>query len=338
MKTIKVGNNFIGDNFPTFIIAEIGINHGGSENYCLKLVNEAIKSKVNAIKLQTINAGESYVKNTKSFNEFKNKNLDIKFIKKLITFCKKKNIILFSTPGDLSSLKLLESINMEMYKISSGLANNVPLIESVAKLRKPVIISTGMLYKKEIKEIINIFKKFKNDKIALLKCTSLYPSPDDKVNLNAISTFKKTFPYPIGYSDHTLDDTAALSAVSIGANIIEKHITLDKKQKNADHFLSLEPIELKNMIVKIRRIEKLKGISKIIPTNDEIKLRSQRHRCIVASCNIRKNSKLDKDNISFKRPLKNKIGIPTKYFRKVTGKRVKKNLKTDDPINWDILF
>lgn len=338
MKKIKVGNNFIGDDFPTFLIGEIGINHGGSEKYCLKLVNEAIKSKVNAIKLQTINAEESYVKNTKSFNEFKNKSLDIKFIKKLITICKKKNIILFSTPGDLSSLNLLESINMEMYKISSGLANNFPLIEAVAKLKKPVIISTGMLYQKEIKEIITIFKKYKNDKICLLKCTSIYPSPDDKVNLNAISTFKKIFPYPIGYSDHTLDDTAVLSAVSMGANIIEKHITLDKKQKNADHFLSLEPSELKNMVIKIRKVEKLKGTSKIIPTNDEIKLRSQRHRCLVASRNIRRNSKLDNDDISFKRPFKNKIGIPTKYFRKVIGKRVKKNLKTDDPINWDILI
>ena len=336
MKEIKILNQYIGDRNPTFIIGEIGINHGGSEEYCLKLAKEAIKAKVNAIKLQTINAHESYVKSTKSFREFKNTNLDIKFIKYLKDYCEKRNVILFSTPGDISSLKLLESIDMKMYKISSGLANNYPLIKEIAKLKKPTIISTGMLFNTEIKEVIKIFKKYRNQKLCILKCTSLYPSPDNTINLSSIITLKKNFPYPIGYSDHTLDDIAVLSAVSIGANVIEKHITLNKRKKNADHFLSIEPNELKNMISKIRRIENFKGSHKIQPTKEEILLRSQRHRCLVANRKILINSKINLEDIGFKRPHYNKIGLPTKYLDKIIGQKVNKTINKDDPIIWDL--
>lgn len=332
MNKFKIGNHFIGDGYPTFIIAEIGINHGGSKNYCLKLVNMAIKSKVNAIKLQTINADESYVKGTNSYYEFKDKQLDEAFIKKIYNKCKFHNIILFSTPGDFASLNLLKKLKMPCYKISSGLANNIPLIEEIASLKKPTIISTGMLYEHEIKEIIKIFKRKKNNNICLLKCTSLYPSPDKTINLNSIATLKKKFPYPIGYSDHTLDDFAILSAVSLGANIIEKHITLDKKAPNADHFLSIEPPELKIMVQKIRRIENIMGNAAIIPVKQEIILRKERHRCIVASKLILKNDKINYNNIGLKRPLKNKIGLETKYYNKIIGLKVKKNILKDEPI------
>tara|TARA_B110000305_G_C19458267_1_gene652403 strand:+ start:3339 stop:4361 length:1023 start_codon:yes stop_codon:yes gene_type:complete len=338
MKKFKIGNHFIGDGHPTFIIGEIGINHGGSKSYCLKLVNLAIKSKVNAIKLQTINADESYVKGTISYNEFKDKQLDEAFIKKIYNKCKSHNIVLFSTPGDFASLNILKKLKMPCYKISSGLANNIPLIQEIASLNKPTIISTGMLFEHEIKDIIKIFKRKKNNKICLLKCTSLYPSPDDTLNLKSITTFKKKFPFPIGYSDHTLDDTAVFSAVSLGANIIEKHITLNKKAPRADHFLSIEPLELKTMVQKIRRIEKTLGSAAIMPVKQEIILRKERHRCLVASKVILKNEKIDHNNIGLKRPLKNMIGLESKYYNKIIGLKVKKNLIKNEPITMKILI
>ena len=169
---------------------------------------------------------------------------------------------------------------MPAIKISSGLMTNIPLVTKASKAGLPMIISTGMAFKKEIIDILKIVKKYNKSGTALLKCTSLYPAPDDTINLLAIDNFIKTFNVPIGYSDHSKDELPSLLAVGLGAKIIEKHFTLNKRQQGPDHKFSLEPKEFRNLVNNIRRVEKLMGKFTIKPDDKEINNREKNYRKI----------------------------------------------------------
>jgi len=241
VKTFKVDNFIIGKPRTVFLVAEIGINHGGKFDLCKKMIVAAARSGANAIKLQTIDPQESYLKNTPSYKEFLNKNINDEELYKLKEITEKLGMIFFSTPGDFKSLERLKKIGVKLIKISSGLLTNIPLIEQVSRFKIPMIISTGMAYEKEIKESVKSAKKFGNKGVGILKCTSLYPAPDKTINLNGIKALRDKLKIPVGYSDHTLDDLTVCAAVSLGATIIEKHFTLNKKLLNADHKISMEP-------------------------------------------------------------------------------------------------
>ena len=238
--------------FKTFIVAEIGINHDGDFKKCKKLIDVSSKAGADAVKLQTINPKESYHENTKSFKAFKNKDFSLKELMLLKKFAEKRKIILFSTPGDIPSLEKISKAGFKLVKISSGLCTNLPLIEATAKKKIPMIISTGMTYLDEIKNAIQSAKKYNNVCVGLLKCTSLYPANDTQINLNSIRALEKKFNIPVGFSDHTIDNSAAPVAVGLGASIFEKHFTLDKSSEGPDHFYALEPNELKDYVNTIK--------------------------------------------------------------------------------------
>ena len=208
-----------------FIIAEIGINHNGNFNKCKKLINLAAKSGADAVKIQTINPGESYHPSSPSYKVFQNKDFSVIELMRLNNFAKSKKIIFFSTPGDISSLNKLIKAKINLFKISSGLLTNIPLIEKISKLGKPIILSTGMAIEDDI-ELIE--KKLKNNEFYILKCTSIYPPLDENLNLNSINYLKKKYNRICGFSDHTKDDLAATTAASNGARIIEKHFKISK--------------------------------------------------------------------------------------------------------------
>lgn len=321
-----VNRNF----FKTFIIAEIGINHEGDFRICKQLIHEASKAGADAVKLQTINPNESYHKNTASYKAFKNKDFTLKQLILLKKFALKKNLILFSTPGDISSLNKISKARFKLVKISSGLCTNTPLIEAVAKKKIPIILSTGMSFFKEIQIALKYAQKYKNICVGILKCTSLYPSNDNEINLKSMNTIKKKFKLPVGLSDHTLDDLSVCASVANGANIIEKHITLNKNKKGADHKISLTPKEFQEMVSKIRRIENILGKSEIFPVKRELKNKSNTQRFIFAAKDIKKGNKLSLNNISFKRSnLSKRNALKASSYDNFKNFKIKKNIKKD---------
>ena len=334
LKKFKIGKFTISTLKPRcFIIAEIGINHMGDFNLCKKMIIAASASGADAVKLQSIEADESYVKGTESYRVFKNKSFTLKQLKILKKVAQKRKIEFFSTPGDLTSLEKLKKIKVSAIKISSGLLSNTPLIAKAAKLKKPIIFSTGMATLSDIIQAIKIAKKNGCNKYALLKCTSIYPAKSKTLNLKGIATLRNTFKVPIGYSDHYLGDLACTSSILYGASIIEKHFTTSNRIKGADNKISSEPKEFSEMVNKIREAEKMIGNGKIFPREKETKEKRERYRFLVAKRSLNKNEKISFDTIAFKRLLKfNKNFLPANYFWKIKGKKITKKLKKNNPI------
>lgn len=329
----KIKNKKIGVNSPVFIIAEIGVNHNGSIKLCKRLISAAKNSGADAVKIQIINPNYSYCKNTLSYKIFKKNILNFEELREIKNYCSKNKIILFATPGDFKSLKIVKKLKFPAIKISSGLLTNYPLLAEASKINLPIIISTGMAYLREIKQAIKVIKKNRNNNYAILKCTSLYPSSSADINLNSIKNLKLSFPKAlIGYSDHTVGNDACLSAVALGAKLIEKHITLNKKLKVPDQKVSADPTQFKSMVKSIRNIEQLLGKQNIFPSKKEIKNRKFYHRSIMSVKKIKKNEILSLENISLKRSNGKVFGLLPKFFFKLIGKKIKKNINEDSAI------
>ena len=263
-------------NNKTFIIAEAGINHNGKIELAKKLIDIAKKSGADAVKFQTFKSKDiisnyavklNYQKKNSKDSESQLKMLnkvELKFtdFDILKNYCRKKNILFMSTPKNIDSAIYLNKLNMNIFKIGSGEAINYPLIRKIKSFKKKTIISTGMCTLEEVEKIVMIFKgNLKN--LILLHCTSLYPCPDDECNLLSIIKMKKKFKnVKIGFSDHTMGIDAAPAAVALGANVIEKHITLNNLMSGPDHKASLNLNNFKKMVKKIRKIENLLGFEK----------------------------------------------------------------------------
>jgi len=315
----------------TFIIAEIGNNHEGSFNVACKLIKEAKKAGVDAVKFQTFET-KNYV-NQNDFERFKRlKKFELtkEEFYKLSLLAKNNNLKFISTPFDINSAIFLNKI-VDCFKISSGDNNYYQLIEQVLKFKKNTIISTGLL---NLKETINLYKfikllKFNNSKIAFLHCVSSYPTKEKEANLLSISFLKKKFPFTIGYSDHTLGIHAAIAATVIGAKIIEKHFTLDNNySKFRDHQLSLNPVNMKHLVDSIRSVEYMMGKEQKIIQLSEKKNFSSMRRSLYLSKNISKNSKIKAKDVSIVRPF---VSLEPFDFNKVVGKTAKVDLDINMP-------
>ncbi len=336
-KFFKIGKKYIGENKKIFIIAEIGINHGGNFKKCIKMINAAARSGADSVKIQTIDVNESYAPRTASYKEFKFKNFSDKELLKLKRYSESLGVIFFSSPGDIKSLKRLIRIKIPVIKISSGLATNLPLIGEVIRRKIPIIISTGFSDKKDLDDLKKFIDKFNFRKIAILKCTSIYPASSSELDLNSIKFLKEKFNLPVGYSDHSMGDLATVVAVSCGATIIEKHFTLNKLQKGADHKISLEPKEFINMVNKIRTTEEMLG-KKVFRINDEIKKKRNMYlRYLTAKKDIKKGDVLSLDNIGFFRHNRKKSGLEPKYFFHLKSKKSKANFRKNQIISKKIL-
>jgi len=315
----------------TFIIAEIGNNHEGSFNVACKLIKEAKRAGVDAVKFQTFETKNYVNKNDiERFERLKKFELTKEEFYKLSLLAKNNNLKFISTPLDINSAIFLNKI-VDYFKISSGDNNYYQLIEQVLKFKKNTIISTGLL---NFKGTINLYKfikklKFDNSKIAFLHCVSSYPAEDKEANLLSISLLKKNFPFTIGYSDHTLGIHAAIAATVIGAKIIEKHFTLDNNySKFRDHQLSLNPVNMKHLVDSIRSIEYMMGKEqKIIQPSEKKNLFSMR-RSLYLSKNINKNSKIKFKDVSIVRPF---VSLEPFDLNKVVGKTTKVDLNINMP-------
>ena len=332
----------------TVIIAEAGVNHNGKLKFGKRLIDEAKKAGADIIKFQTYKAKKLTTKNAPRFwnwqGELKKNgtqydsysNLD-SFTKneyrQLINYCKKKKIEFLSTPFDEESANMLVEIGMKGFKVASSDITNHPFLEFLAKKKLPILLSTGASSINEIKEAVRIIKKNGNEKILIMQCTLCYPTKPQDANLLAINDIKRNFPkYLVGLSDHTLGIEIASASVLYGVSAIEKHFTFNKKLlKSADHWLSIDPGELKKLVENVRTINLSMGNGKKIALKCENQARKFARRSIVANKKITKGEVLTKNKICFKRP---GTGISPSLLKKVLGKRAKKEITYDKLITF----
>ena len=322
-------------------IAEAGVNHNGSLKIAKKLINAAKKANADYVKFQSFDYSKLATKNAKKANYqkigsrknesqqemLKKLQLSYSTQKKIIAYCKKKKIKFLSTAFDKENLDFLLKNKLDYIKIPSGEITNYPFLKYISKQKKKILLSTGASTFKEVELARKVLKN--KNLLTILQCTSSYPTPIKELNLKTIETFKKKFNCDVGLSDHSLSINSPLAAVALGAKVIEKHFTLDRKMKGPDHKSSLEPDELKQLVNNIRELELALGSKIKLVTKSEKINRKIIRRSIVASKKINKGEKFTLNNLTFKRPA---YGLSPFEIKKVLGKISKKNFKTDDVI------
>ena len=328
-----------------FIIAEAGVNHNGSIDLAKKLIDVASASGADAVKFQTFKADslvtkkapkaiyqkENTDKEETQFDMLKKLELDIDAHKELISYCINKKIIFLSSPFDHESIELLNDLGLEILKIPSGEITNLPYLRHIGKLNKRIILSTGMSNIDEVKSALNILinSGTKKSNITVLHANTEYPTPMEDVNLRAMLTIGKELDINFGYSDHTLGIEVDIAAVAMGANCIEKHFTLDCNMEGPDHKASLEPNQLKAMVIAIRNIEVALGGSVKKPSRSEIKNIKIARKSIVTKTKIKKGDILSKKNLTVKRP---GIGISPMKWDEIMGTKATKDYNQDELI------
>lgn len=346
MKIINIKDRFFEKDYPTLIIAEVGVNHNGSVGMAKKLVDSAQKCGADAVKFQTYKTEDLITKDAKKA-EYQIKNSDegsqFEMLKKLELSSEdfveinqhalEKKITLLSSPFDNKSVDLLDELGMPLFKIASGEITNLPLIKRIAKKEKPIILSTGMANLCEIEEAVKLIEKYNNELI-LMHCVTNYPSKPEDTNLNVIQTLKNTFKKPTGFSDHSPGIEMPIAAVALGSCVIEKHFTLDKTLSGPDHKASLEPHEFARMVRSIRNVENGlgNGIKKL--TDDEIKIKKLVRKSLVAKEDIPKGTRISGNMVTIKRP---GTGIEPKFFNLLIGKKTKSTINKDTVLKWDQL-
>ncbi len=317
----------IGPKHPCYIIAEIGINHEGDSKVAMEMMEQAFQVGADAVKLQIVEVEESYAKGTESYEMFSSSTLSDKALKNMVKKAKKMGGFLFATAGDPLSVTRCVNAGMQAFKVSSGLLNNIPLIRILGKTKKPIILSTGMSNISEVKESINVAKNSGANDIAVLQCTSIYPAPAETLNLNTIKTLSKECGVVSGYSDHYLGSLSCVAAVALGASIIEKHFTITPASKGFDHHISLEPSSFKDMVDKIRLVEKMLGNDIKEPTKEELLKKALIRRYCVAKENIYAGDAITLENISYKRVLNPSNGVEVSNFDQILGRKLTTNVK-----------
>jgi len=347
--SIIIDNKRIGKSSKPFIIAEMSGNHNQSLKRALEIVEAASKSGVHAMKLQTYTAdtitldvdeGEFFINDKNSL--WKGKSLyDLyelahtpwEWHKPIIDRANELGMICFSTPFDETAVDFLEDLNVPMYKIASFENTHIPLIKKVASTGKPIIVSTGMASIAELHETVQTIRDAGCEDFVLLKCTSTYPSTPKNSNILTIPHMRKLFNCEIGLSDHTLGVGAAVAAVAHGATVIEKHFTLSRKDGAVDSAFSLEPDEMKLLVIETRQAWQSLGKVTYGPTESEKESLVFR-RSLYISRNMKKGELLTKKNLRIVRP---GLGLAPKYYEVLIGRAINKDLKKGTPLQWDLI-
>ena len=343
MKNINTNFSIIGENHPCYIIAEIGSNHNGNFDIACELIEKAANAGVNAVKFQTFKAKDHYSKGTKKISLYKEDiyslieklEIDRTWHLKLADLCARNKIDFLDSPCDFEAIELAIKVGMPLMKVASFDMIDDRLIDKISKSGKGLIFSTGMAKMSEIENAINIARNNNNNQIAILQCTSLYPAPCNITNLKAMKTMKLAFDVVVGYSDHTLGDHISCSAVAMGAKIIEKHYTLDRNMIGPDHVFAIEPVELTNMVNKIRDIESAFGDGiKNGPRKEEMEFYENARRSIYSNKEIKRGDVIRDEDLVIKRP---NYGIHPSNLNLIIGRVAQKEINSDQPITWDLI-
>lgn len=326
----------------TLIIAEAGVNHNGDINLAKRLVDAAKEAGADIVKFQTAEL-DSVVSVQAQMAEYQKQNtghvesqkemlskllLSYDEFLKLEQYCRQIGIQFLSTPFDIKSIDFLNPL-VRIWKIPSGEITNLPYLEKIAVMHKPIILSTGMSELEEVRSALKILRDNGAEDITLLHCTTEYPTPYDEVNLKAMQTLQTEFGCPIGYSDHTSGIEVSVAAVAMGATVIEKHFTLDRKMHGPDHKASLEPDELAFLVRSIRNVDKAIGCAEKKPTPSEIKNVAVARKSIVASEDIKRGEIITEKNLTTKRP---GSGISPMKWYEVIGTKAIRDFKRDELI------
>jgi N,N'-diacetyllegionaminate synthase len=342
-------DKFISEDAPCFIIAEAGINHNGNVALAKKMVDMAKEAGADAIKFQTFKASEfisdphvkyTYYSQGKKIVEsmldmFTRYEFSRARWKEIINYCKTSEILFFTTPQNPSDLDfVLHLTNLPLIKVGSDDLTNIQLLERYASKNIPIIISAGMAYASEIEDAINAIRHAGNEEIVVLHCVSSYPADPSELNLRKMDAIKRCFGVLVGFSDHSIGTSAAAAAVAMGANVIEKHLTLDKNSPGPDHWFSADPSEFSEMVKAVRFVERALGSSVLTPTEEEANMRTTCRRSIVAKRPLKKGSRIKRTDIAYKRP---GTGIAPKFTDYIAGRTLKVDIENDELILLDKL-
>jgi N,N'-diacetyllegionaminate synthase len=341
--SIEIGGKQIGERHPCFVIAEAGVNHNGSLEIAQQLVNAAVEAGADAVKFQTFTAEKlisatapkaDYQKETTTAAEqqlemVRRLEMPEQMTRSVAAHAANVGIIFLSTGFDEQSIDLLDDIGVPAFKIGSGDVTDLPLLEFIGRKRKPVILSTGMSYLEEVQSAVETLLTSGCPNVALLHCVSSYPADPEEANLRALQTLRETFNTPVGFSDHFLDNEIAIAAVALGANIIEKHITLDVNLPGPDHRASLSPDRFKSLVQSIRTVERSLGDGMKRPRPGEQNVREVARRSIVAASTITAGAIITREMVAFKRP---GTGISPARWKEVIGKCAARDIASDSLI------
>lgn len=344
----RIGSRTVGTGAPTFIIAELSANHLGEFDRAARLVEAAASAGADAVKLQTftaqtitidanrpefrIDAGTAWDGRT-LFDLYQEAATPWEWFGPLKDIATRLGMELFSSPFDSSAVEFLESQGVPAYKIASAEIVDVGLIKRVARTGKPVIISTGMAVLDEIAEAVGVARASGASDIALLKCTSAYPAPPEEANLRTISDMSDRFGVPVGLSDHTLGATVPVAAVSVGAAIIEKHLTLSRADGGPDAGFSSEPDEFRMMVEGIRMAEQALGSVSYTPSPHEAASRNLR-RSLFAVADVARGEPFTEDNVRSIRP---GHGLHTRHLAEILGRKAAIDIERGTPLAWELV-
>lgn len=341
MKEFEFPGRKIGKDYPPFVTAEVGINHEGEYNKAIELVNAAVKAGADCVKFQCHITEAEMIPTDMKPGDISDESLwDI--IKRcelteeeeieIKKYCEEKGIIYLSTPFSREAADRLEKMGVLAFKIGSGECNNLPLIEHIAKKRKPIILSTGMNDIPSIRKSVKVIEKY-NVPFMLMHCVSMYPTPYDKVRLRSISQLQQEFKVSVGLSDHSLGIYICLGAVALGAAALEKHFTISRSWPGPDNPISIEPQELKELIIGSRAVwQALKGEKEI--QREEEPVIDFAYASIVTIKDIKKGDVFSLDNIWVKRPGTGEILAENLYS--IIGKTAKSNIKKNQQLTWSM--
>ncbi|HME54282.1 MAG TPA: N-acetylneuraminate synthase family protein [Candidatus Lokiarchaeia archaeon] len=343
----KIGNKWVGDDQPAFVIAEIGSNFNGSLDKAKELVDLAIDAGADAVKFQSFIAEKiicreafdhlsmSFQANWKKpvWDVYKAAEFPREWHQELMAYCKEKNVVFFSSPYDIEAVDLLDEIGCDCFKIGSGEISNVEFLEYVASKGKPIILACGATNMAEIEEAVTAIRKKGVQDLALLQCITNYPSPVEQANVRAMLTIQQAFQVIAGYSDHTLGDTVVCTAVALGAKIIEKHFTFDKTSEGPDHPHAMDVPEFTTMVKRIRETEACLGSYEKDVVDAEKDTTFLQRRSIFSAQDIPEGIELTEDMLAILRP---QAGLLPKYKKDIIGLTTKKPLEKGMPLTWDV--
>lgn len=348
IKSLNISGRPVGPESPCFIVAEAGVNHNGSMDIARGLINAAKSAGADAVKFQTFRAERLATRHApkadyqKSLTDSAESQFDM--LKRLelsnadhcvlADYCEKKGILFLSTPFDEESADFLDKMGMGTFKIPSGEITNLRFLEHVARIGRPVILSTGMSNLDEVRRAVDTFKKAGNSNLAILHCVSNYPANPEDANLRAMATMQRAFALPVGFSDHTPGVEVALAAVALGACILEKHFTLDRKMPGPDHRASLDPEELTTMVRGIRTVESALGDGLKKPVPDEAGTADVARRSLVAASDIPAGTILAGEHLQLRRP---GTGLSPSMENRVVGKIMKQFIAAGTLIRLEML-
>lgn len=347
MNTIQIKNRIIGDGYPAYIIAEMSANHSGSIERAKEIIRAAKESGADCVKIQTYTPDTLTIDCHNKYFQVANgtwegENLyslygkaytPWEWHKELKEEADRIGIDFFSTPFDKTSVDFLEELGVDFYKIASFEMIDLPLLKYIASKGKPIIMSTGMGTKEEIKEALEAIYEMGNDQVAILKCSSAYPAISEDMHLKTIADMKNTFHVPVGLSDHSMGHLGATTAVALGANLIEKHFCISRGIENPDASFSMEPAEFKEMVEQVRQVEKAVGnVFYGVSPQEESSMVFR--RSIFVTKDMKKGDIITEDNVKIIRP---GYGEKPKYIYDILGMKVDRDVEWGTPFSFDML-